>query len=240
MPRHDDVVTRAKRKVQRQIEEAEREHRKKLMRRRIELATSGLRAYQSGKIAEAAQSYQTYLRILEDWKGVPPGGLTPALFDVKKDMYEVLLISAIYWDLTKMFDRTRSPAKQRDFMQYMEKYILFSKGMPFQPLATETLRKYISNEKAMHKPEFKNAYKMLGGDGNCFVATALTDVIDPGTLPRLRTFRDRTLSRSRLGRGLVGWYYRNGPKLARWTDCLPQPGRKVLGSLLDVLSRLVA
>jgi len=233
----DDVIARARRKVQRAIEDAEREHRNKLLRRRIDLATAGVNAFERGKWAEAARDYLAYLNILEDWKGVPHGGLSPSLFDPKKDIYEMLLIAAVYWDLCKLFDKTQGNEKQRDFRMFLEKFIIFSRGSPFQPLSAETLRKYVANNKCIHKAEFKNAYKLLGG-GNCFIASSLIDVTEPDTLNRLRRFRDQTLSHSPLGQAFIAWYYRNGPWMADRIDTFPDPVRKVMGSSLDVLGIL--
>ncbi|OFZ20212.1 MAG: hypothetical protein A2X94_09945 [Bdellovibrionales bacterium GWB1_55_8] len=231
----DDVISRARKKVQRAIEQAERDNRNRLLKRRIELANAGVRAYEAGRIGEAVQNFLGYLKILEEWKGVGQGGLTPTLFDPKKDVYELLLISAVYWDLTKLFDRTKSEERRKEFLHYMEKYILFSKGMPFEPLCAETLRKYVNLEKPVHRAEFRNAYKVLSGS-NCFVATALLDVTDPRTLPSLRTYRDQVLARHAGGRLLIRVYYRFGPLAAQVTDCLPERLRCGLGKALDDFS----
>lgn len=221
------------------MEYNEKMHRLAMLRRRIELAQGGVRALEAKKIPEAVKSFRSYLRILEDWKSVPEGGLTPSLFDVKADVAELLLISGVYWDLTKMYDRTKSADKQREFRHYLEKYIMFSRGMPFQHVCLETMRKYIANDKPVHKPEFKNAYKILGGTSTCFVATALLDVCEADTLPRLRGYRDERLSRTKSGRAFIRWYYRNGPMLAAVTDRLPETIRRGLGRLLDRFARFL-
>jgi hypothetical protein len=232
-------ITRARRNAELQMEYNEKMHRLAMLRRRIELAQSGVRAFEAKRIPEAVKSFHSYLRILEDWKSVPEGGLTPSLFDLKADVAELLLISGVYWDLTKLYDRTKSIDKQREFKHYLEKYIMFSRGMPFQHVCLETLRKYIGNDKAVHKAEFKNAYKILGGKSACFVATSLMDVCDPDTLPRLRGFRDERLIRTASGRAFIRWYYRNGPMLAKFTDQLPEPIRRALGRGLDRFARLL-
>ena len=228
------AITRARRNAEMQMEYNEKMHRLAMLRRRIELAQSGVRAFENRKITEAVKSFHSYIRILEDWKSVPEGGLKPAHFDITKDVPELLLISGVYWDLVKLYDRTKSADKHREFLHYMEKYILFSRGMPFQHVCLETLRKYISNEKPVHKAEFKNAYKLLGGgDLTCFVATSLIDVCDEETLPRLRRFRDERLERTRAGRAFIAWYYRNGPRLAAAADRAPEIVRTVMGKTLD-------
>lgn len=233
----ETVVERAKKKVQKALERAEEEKRRNLLRKRIELAHEGVRAYQSGKVKEAAQYFHGYLRILEDWKNVKQGGLHPGLFSTKKEFYELLLIAAIYWDLSRIYDNTSSSKRHKDFKHYMEKYLLFSKGMPFQSLCTEMLRKYITNGKAKHQGEFKRAFESLGGH-KCFVATALIDVTAPNTLGRLREFRDSVLTKNTAGRVFINWYYRNGPKLAKYTDQSPQWLRRVFGAIIDQLAAL--
>lgn len=232
-------ITRARRNAELQMEYNEKMHRLAMLRRRIELAQAGVRAFETKKFPEAVKNFHSYLRILEDWKSVPEGKLTPSHFEVKADVAELLLISGVYWDLTKLYDRTKSVDKQREFKHYLEKYIMFSRGMPFQHVCLETMRKYINNDKPIHKAEFKNAYKLLGGTSLCFVATSLMDVCEPDTMPRLRQFRDERLYSSPWGRAFIRWYYRNGPKLAAAVDRAPQGVRRGMGRGLDWFSRLL-
>jgi hypothetical protein len=231
----DRGLRSARQHIQDAIEQAAEEHKRRLRTHRIELARRGVAAYEQRKITEAVRSFHTYLRVLEEIKGCAEGGLSPALFDNKKELPELLLISGVYWDLTKIYDRTRTPAKYREFTHYMEKFILFSRDMPYGPLSAETLRKYIGNEKPVHREDFKNAYKILGG-GRCFVATELADEIAPTTMPRLWALRDQVLARSAAGRAFVAWYYRNGPALARVAARLPRPTRRALARALDLVA----
>ncbi len=226
--------SRAKKNAEIAMERAEQERRLLMLRRRIDLAQAGVRHYEMRKMAEAVKSFQSYLHILEDWKNVSEGRLTPQLFNVKDDVAELLLISGIYWDLAKLYDRTKS--KEALFKHYMDKYVLFTKGMPYQTVCMETMRKYIGNDKPIHKAEFRNAYKALGGS-NCFVATALIDVTEDGTLPKLQAFRDQVLLRSRVGRVSVRAYYWGGPYLAKVTDRAPETIRRLMGRGLDLLAK---
>lgn len=224
--------------IQAQMDQAEEEHRRELFRKRIELAKAGLMAYESKKIGDAVTSFRTYLRILEEYKKVPEGGLQPSLFDMKKDLPELLLISGVYWDLAKIYDRAKAGTRSNEFRQYLNKFVIFSKGMSFQPVCAETIRKYIAHEKPVHKEDFKAAYKRLAASG-CFIATSLIDVSDVETVPRLRDFRDRVLSRTAAGRVFIGWYYRNGPVLARAVDRMPLSLRRALARCLDAAARRV-
>jgi len=231
-----DEFSYARKRVQEAMERAEAEHKRLLQLKRMDLASQGLKAFHLGKPTEAATKLQTYLRIVEDWKGVPEGGLNPSLFDLKRDAAELLLISGVLWILVRLYDTTRSDPRRQDFVHYLEKYIVFSKGMTYQRLCAETLRKYIAVGKPRHKEELKNAYKVLAVS-KCFIATELVDVTDVDTLPRLRVFRDRVLRRSKSGRAFTAWYYRNGPWMARVMAHMPHLVRRTVGIVLDRIAK---
>lgn len=60
----------------------------------------------------------------------------------------------------------------------------------------------------------------VNSPGACFVATVAFGEGAP-ELDTLRAFRDRVLLRSTPGRAFVGWYYREGPSLARFVGRRP-------------------
>jgi hypothetical protein len=225
--------------LKRSVEAAELEQKLKMFRQRVDLVRTGLRSYQSHKVIPAVKAFHTYLRILEEMKGVGEGGLTPAHFDLRKEITELLLVSGIYWDLVKIYDRTKSAEKYAEFMQYMEKFILFSRGMPFETVAAETMRKYIAKEAPVHRAQFKQAYKNMGGSLMCFIATSLFDVSDPETISKLRKFRDEKLLPSATGKFFVRGYYRMGPFAAGLLDRMPDSLRRRAGSALDRIASLV-
>src|SRR4051794_17214103 len=105
----DKHVDRVRRSIEKKIENAEREQKNKLLSYRLELARSGIEAYKKHKIRESLTAFLSYLKVLEEIKNVGEGGLTPACFNKKEDLSELLMISGIYWDLVKLFDRTESP-----------------------------------------------------------------------------------------------------------------------------------
>ncbi len=230
-----DIV---KSQIEQQIEQAKELHKQQMLRRRLELARQGSQNYEMMKFADAAKAYNTYLQIMEDFKRVKSGGLHPGLFDKKKEITELVLISGIYWDLSTIFDRTKSRAKQADFKYYMEKFVQFSLGMQYQPVATETLRKYIANGKPIHKAEFKKAYSKLESE-KCFIVTSLVDHCDYETLDALRLFRDRVLFSSFVGQKLVALYYQIGPFLARFLNSSPNGVRRLVARALNGVARIV-
>ncbi|MBC7693427.1 MAG: hypothetical protein H7222_16805 [Methylotenera sp.] len=224
-------------KIEQQVQQVEDERKRELLKRRLELARNGATHYAAGQYSEAAKLFMTYIRVLEDWKGASRGGLSPANFDLKTELSELVLLSGIYWDLVKLFDRTQSANKQDDFKHYLDKYVLFSKGFTFQPLASEAIRKYMRNGKPVHKAEFKAAYVTLSGE-KCFIATSLMDVCDERTLPRLRTFRDEHLSKSLGGRALIVVYYKVGPKLVGPVNSIPWVREKIARVLDRIAERV--
>jgi hypothetical protein len=231
-------LSRTKQSIAAAMEQAEANKRREMMKLRVDLARKGVAAFEHHSAAEAAMAFKTYLRLLEEIKEVKVGGLHPGLFDKERDIHELLLITGVYWDLTKLYDKTKSAERKAEFLHYMEKFIAFANGMSYQNVCAETLRKYLSNKNPYHKEEFKNAYKILG-KGKCYVATALMDVTEEETLVRLRNFRDSELAPRRAGRAAIAVYYKVGPTLARFTDLLPERVRSRLGRGLDRLARFL-
>jgi hypothetical protein len=228
---------RARKKVKEQMEKAERERLMKLFQRRMELARDGALAYREGKLKEAVQNYYTYIDILERTKSVGRDKLEPTHFDMKQDVAELLLLSGVFWDLAKIHDRSAKSDMTR-LRFYLDRFVLFSKNMPFHHVSSELVRKYLVNGTPRHRKEFKDSHIRLGG-GKCFIATALEDECEPGTLDRLRVFRDLRLQTNPWGRGAVRMYYTVSPTVARGILRLPEAIRRFLGASLSRFSRIL-
>jgi hypothetical protein len=231
-PTKQSGLTEARKKIHEQIRAAEEAAKASRSKHRLGLASKGASAYATKNLGEAAQSFMAYIKILEDMKGVPQGGLSPANFDRKTDLSEMMLVSGVYWELTKLYDRTASPEKQAEFRKHLGKYIQFSKGMPYQTMCSEHMRKYIQASQALHRKEFKDAYKLIA-ISKCFVATELIEYIGAETLPDLRSFRDQVLKESGAGRKFVARYYRSGPMIAERVSHWPEPMKQGAGKTLD-------
>ncbi|HTL12324.1 MAG TPA: hypothetical protein VL588_07540 [Bdellovibrionota bacterium] len=237
MAKDEKIGHRIRENIQANIQRAEATQRREFFKHRVDVAKEGIKHYKNQEFPQAVTAFKKYIRILEEWKSAAEGGIAPTFFDKSKDSAELLLIAGLYWDLAKLYDRTRSHMKYEEFVHYLDKYVQFSKGMPYEPVCAETLRKYVANGKSLHTDEFKAAYRRMVGEGSkCFVATALADVCDPLTLPRLRRFRDHTLAVSAPGRGAIRLYYTVGPWAARIALRAPEPVRKRAGSALDALA----
>lgn len=225
------LSVRARKKVKAQIEKAERERLMVLFQRRMELAKVGAALYREGKFKEALQNYYSYLGVLERAKGAPRGALEPKHFDKNKDVAEILLLSGIFWDLVKLYDKSNAKDSVK-LKLYLSRFVLFSKGFPFQHISAERIRKYLSNGLPRNRKEFKDAHIQLGG-GKCFIATAVEDYCEPDTLPALRAFRDKHLLTRSSGRIFVKVYYCVGPVLARLVLESPVFTQMLLAKSLD-------
>jgi len=225
-------------RIEKQLKRQAEEQRREMLRKRIEIAKDGVRLAAQGNLIDSMKKYQQYLLILEMWKKCGRDGLTPDMFDKQRDVYEMVLISGIYWDLAKLYDRAKSVDQRNEMNSALKKNAIFSKGFPYQPLSAETLRRYLGSGKCKHKVEFKKAYQTLSGD-KCFIATSLVDVCEPATLPRLREFRDRRLMATRPGRAFVRIYYRWGEPASRALDRCPASVRERIARLLDRVARKI-
>lgn len=232
----DNLSKRLRDRIEASMERAEMERKKELFRRRVELARSGIVSYEQGKIKEAVKSFLTYLGILEEWKKVGPGQLTPAHFDLEKDIHEILLISGVYWDLAKIYDRSKNDAKVKDMHLYLNKFVTFSKGLSFQPVCAETMRRYIAAGKPVHRDTFIATYKEIS-KGKCFIATALLPDLNFNSYLILRRVRDETLLPTRLGTFFVKIYYSVGPSIAFILNRSPQKVREGISKILEAISR---
>ncbi len=224
-------------RVEKQLQKENDERRRELLVKRMEIAKEGVRLYQKGHIIEALKFYQRYLLILEMWKQCGRDKLHPSLFDRENDIYELILINGIYWDLCRLYDRAKNESQMAELKNCLEKFYLFSKGFPFQPLSAETVRRYIASGKCRHMAEFKAVYLNLGGS-RCFVASSFVDIGAPTTIPQLRIFRDQVLKKSIPGRALIAIYYRVGPTLADFMNRRSLRTRLRISRLMDQIARL--
>ncbi|MBU6153615.1 MAG: hypothetical protein KGP28_04870 [Bdellovibrionales bacterium] len=225
---------RTRKKVKAQMEKAKRERMAKLLTKRMEYARNGATAFKAGNLEEALRNYFGYIEILEKIKEVGRDELQPKNFDLKNDMAELLLLTGVYWDLSKIHDLGGKKSYDR-FRFYLDRFTMFSRGMPFQHVSAELIRKFLVNGSPRNRKELKNAHLQLGG-GKCFLATAVEDHLPARTLPRLRQFRDLRLMESAAGRCFVGAYYFVGPWIARVLIRTPETFQKRFAGLVEKLA----
>jgi hypothetical protein len=231
------MSSRMRAKIEREMAQAEAERLRENLRKRLEVARMGVDSLVKESFGEATKSFLTYIRLLEISKKVEPRRLHPSLFDAKKDLPELVLLTGIYWDLARTFDRMKSSRGKRDHVHYLDQFVMFSKSASYKPLCAETLRKYLAADKPLHRSDFKAAYKQLGGN-TCFIASSLLDLTDPDAVRLLCRFRDEQLMRHRVGRWLVCRYEEHAPRVARMLDVAPPAIRRLAAWLVDGLARV--
>ncbi|MDR3605833.1 MAG: hypothetical protein P4M08_00465 [Oligoflexia bacterium] len=234
----NEILIRARKHIAQQIKQLEDERKRQLMMKRLDTVSQGLQALEKKQIADAAVYFRSFIKMLEESKGVPDGGLSPGSFDEKSEIGDVLLLVSVYWEMIKVFDRLDSDDGRKIFRDYLERYVSMARNSAFQPLCAEAVRRYLAGGRPRNGADFRKAYDLLGGK-SCFVVTSLNDVIDPGTLPALRAFRDESLVRSAWGRAFVRIYYRAGPSLASAMDRMPIFVRRTVGVMIDRIAARV-
>ena len=151
----------------------------------------------------------------------------------------MLMVTAVYWDLAKIFDRIPKSRGKGNFQIYLDKFVIFGKGTPYQVICSETLRRYIRHGKHVNIKQFKDAYYRLTNTPykeGCFIATELKDELSEGTLERLYSFRSNTLYSNRFGHFLVNRYYQISPTLCRVLKKTPGFIRRKIAKGLDLFS----
>lgn len=175
---------------------------------RITIAKQGRESFLVKDYISATKKYTEYLAILAEMneaEGIY--SITPSMFDSKKHVTEMLLISHIYWELSRINEMT--PKLQSNFQKTLNQFVKFTINQPYQVLNAEMLRKYIKKNKNVSRQiqSFNTAYQQIFVQSkSCYIATFC---FGEGSeeLSTLRNFK-RVLVRSTLGLKFTEFYYR--------------------------------
>lgn len=171
------------------------------------------------RMAQAVDSYNKYLGILALYFDTTEDRLTPTLFDSKKDMTELLLISHAYWDLAKAYDR--SPNLQRECLRCLEQFTKFSIGFNYQHVNAQIIRKFNNKKQAHNLKAFEAAYQKIQiNSKRCYVATMCFGFEHPKT-EELRHFKLK-IAKHNLGKDFIDLYYHLSPKLVDYLITKPK------------------
>ncbi len=188
---------KAKRKVQLQ----------KKYGQRITIARQGRDAFMQKDYIGATKKYNEYLSILaqmNDQEDIYK--LSPVMFDNKKEVTEMLLISHIYWEIARINEMT--PKLQKNFQKAIDQFVKFTINQPFQVLNAEMLRKYIKKNKNTSAgiQSLTQAYNQIFVQSKkCYIATMCYGETHPNT-QTLRQFK-QVILRHQCGLILVEQYY---------------------------------
>ncbi|MFT6068704.1 MAG: hypothetical protein ACJAT2_003415 [Bacteriovoracaceae bacterium] len=187
------------------------ESAKKNYRDRLKYLRKGQESYHGKEISKAVQYYATYLKSLAEYFEVTETQLDPKFFDPRQDKAELLLISQVYWDLAKAYDR--SPGLQSECIRCLGQFVRFTIGFKHQHINAQLLKKYLRQNKTVNQSAFKSAQsKILVESKKCYIASFAYGE-DSLITNDLRIFKKDILIKSRLGLSLIDQYYQYSPKL---------------------------
>lgn len=189
--------------------------------KRFDHVKQGQDHYARDEYPAAIEAYRNYLLVMIDWYDVDIKTFSPELFDLNRDHAELLVISHIFWDLARIYDRV--PTLTREFEGCLDQFVNFSIGMKYQALNLRVLGKFLRTYRPKNKGAFERAHtKLLTRSKKCFVATYCFGEDHPIT-ERFRGQREH-LVKSRLGKAFVTRYYLHSPAIVEWLENHPQIG----------------
>jgi hypothetical protein len=194
---------------------AKEQNRLMLWRNRVGLIKQAKMNLAHKNFAEAAVSFEKYLRVLEIVHDLKPGGLKPELFRGASKSQELTVITSVYWDLMRVYDTSSNYADRQT--KAAEKLAEFAR---FTPIYGHIMRKAETQSRiAKNQGAYRHFLKLSNAKRpRCFIATSAFDSYTDETVLALCDLRDRRLKRSHLGRKFIYLYYRLSPHLARHLD----------------------
>lgn len=180
------------------------------------------------ELAKAVENYLTYLKALETFFGVEEKNLSPKLFDKQKDLTELLLISHVYWDLSKAYDK--NPKTLGECKRSLNQFVKFSIGFKYQRVNSDIIRKYIKKRLPRNEDLFKETYEKVRVETKgCYLATICYGSNHP-TTQSLRSLRDSNIHRPLFFR-FAQAYYKYSPAWINFSHNSPRI-EKILRKLL--------
>ena len=177
---------------------------------RLTIIKNGKDAYKNKEYASALRHYNSYLGIIADFKQIDVKKLHPSFFDQNIDAGEIFLVSQIYWDLCKLYDRSANLSGELEHC--LKQFSKFSIGYKFQGLNASMVRKYTKGGMSRNKDKFENAYKQIFVQNKkCYVASHCYSE-DHQITESLRNFRN-IIIHTNLGQSFTEAYYKLSPSL---------------------------
>lgn len=176
----------------------------KVYRERLKILKKAQEYSQADEIPKAVELYGQYLNALALFFKTDEQKLSPKLFDQEKDLAELFLISHVYWDLAKAYDR--SPNLHLESIRCLDQFVNFTIGFKYQYANARTIKAFIRKRSAHNPSAFKQAYERIQIESKgCFISTELYGKSHPVT-ESLREFKLWS-QRSNLGLNFIKFYY---------------------------------
>lgn len=214
-------------------------------RERLKLLKQAQEFSAKGEIPKAVEKYSHYLGILASYYRVTEPQLSPKVFDVQKDITEMLLISHAYWDLAKSYDR--SPKLQKECIRCLGQFIQFTLGHKFQHLNAQMLKKFLKSNKVYNRKPFEQALHRINVESKaCYIATLAYPNDENHILTDFRAIKQKIVLH-KLGFKFVDTYYFLSSNLVSFLENKPRLSyicthfifRPVLKVIHNVVTRLV-
>ena len=178
---------------------------------RITTARHGKESLNAGDYGNALKKFIDYLSIMADIKEVRDVyALRVAMFDPKRELTEMLMMSHIYFEMARMYDAV--PRFKPDVVKCLEQFTHFTANQPYQVVNSELVRKYLKKSNFKNPDLFRNAYQQIHVQSKkCYVVTFCYGE-DHAITRDCREFKDWLLNYS-LGQQIVRQYYRFSSEL---------------------------
>ena len=194
---------------------------------------------QNKDVANAVKAYIKYIDALLKYFEVDEKALTPKIFEKDENIHEIMLISQVYWDLAKAYDR--SDKLQGECTRCLNKFVEFSVGFKFQYLNSEILRKYLKKGAARNTKEFEKAFKKINLSSNkCYIATYCFNE-NHEAVQNLRKFKF-LIQQWPVGLTFISNYYRYSPRYIRLCEKHPSLSKltkTIVSPLLNCFSKVL-
>ncbi|MCB0350237.1 MAG: hypothetical protein KDD38_03575 [Bdellovibrionales bacterium] len=215
--------------------QAREKNRHMVWKSRVNLVRHARQMMSQKAYAEAAVSYEKYIRVLEISYDLKPGTLNPEVFGKSARSKELTIIATTYWDLLRIYDTN---PKYRERMALVSRKL--AEFLPFSPLFPDIIKNAQSFSHSAKNPDIVRDFlkKCKASAGKCFIATAAFEDSDHPIVMDFRNFRDSVLAHSFAGRIFINCYYRLSPPLAEFIvkfSILRHPTRTLLRWLHFIL-----
>lgn len=177
---------------------------------RLKVLRKGQEFSQADDIPRSVECYSQYLNALAGYFKVEEPKLDPKLFDQETEITEMLLISHVYWDLAKAYDR--SPNLSLESIRCLDQFVKFSSGYKYQYVNARMLKNFIKKKLAHNPKAFKQTYERIQVESKgCYVSSHCfgKHSWQTNSLRRLKA----TLMTFTTGENFVDWYYLKYPNL---------------------------
>ncbi len=198
--------------------QAKEKNRVLLWKSRVNLVKQGRTLMTNKQFAEAAATYEKYLKVLELIYEIRSGELGPETFNKSSRSKELTVITSVYWDLLRIYDT--SPRYHERMLKAAGKLALF---LPYSKILSQVSKALITFERTSKNSKIiKSLMKQLKiKTGSCFIATAVYESEFHHDLTVLRYFRDHKLKASFWGRKFTYYYYKFSPNIAKSLNSKP-------------------